>query len=93
VALAARFATKMVRHYGKLEWKRRNHLMQIHSAQTENFIESIPFSNTMPHVLDISAKLSEMARFLEVIRNLQDRINRKRKRPNQGMVCLWFLVC
>lgn len=85
VALAARFATKMVRHYGKLEWKRRNHLMQIHSAQTENFIESIPFSNTMPHVLDISAKLSEMARFLEVIRNLQDRINRKRKRPNQGM--------
>lgn len=85
VVLAARFATKMVRHYGKLEWKRRNHLMQILNAQTENFMESMPFSNTMPRVLDISGKLCEMARFLEVIRNLQDRINRKRKRPNQGM--------
>eukprot|EP01018_Ginkgo_biloba_P020370 Gb_30364 [translate_table: standard] len=85
LALAARFATRIIRYYGNLEWKRRNQQLKIHGIQTEKILEWPLLSNTMLHEVDTSGRLREMAGFLEVIRNILDRLNAKRKRPKQGM--------
>ncbi|KAH9323150.1 hypothetical protein KI387_017789, partial [Taxus chinensis] len=85
LALAARFATKMVCCYGRLKWKRHNHQFEIHSMEVANFMDSSSLLNSSLNEADISGKLCEMAHLLEVIRNLQDRVNGKRKRPIQGM--------
>ncbi|GLJ32063.1 hypothetical protein SUGI_0645700 [Cryptomeria japonica] len=85
LALAAQFATKMVGCYGRLKWKRHTHQFEIRNVQAANFMESPSLLNSRFNDANISGKLCEMAGLLEVIRNLQRRVNGKRKRSIQGM--------
>lgn len=79
LSLAACFATKMVRKYGL------GQPMQDEQCSLPKHY-SIEVSN--------ARRLSEMAHFLEVIRNIRSRLSTKGRRPGQGVV--WngsFLNC
>ncbi|KAF6149487.1 hypothetical protein GIB67_011388 [Kingdonia uniflora] len=80
LALAACFATKMVRKYGLLQHKKDVFIFQ-------GFIDSrISPSNDELNQLRNSRRLREMAHFLEVIRNLQRRLRENDRRPGQALV-------
>ncbi|OVA08128.1 Spatacsin [Macleaya cordata] len=73
LALAASFATKMVRKYGLLQHKKDEFRFQRVSDRDLNQINN-------------SRRLHEMAHFLEVTRNLQCRLSANYRKPGQGLV-------
>lgn len=80
LALATRFATKMIRRYGLLQYNSY--------AQVGSQLLSLPpvLPDKVHTEVQISQRLHEMAHFLEIIRNLQSRLSSKFKRPGQGLV-------
>ncbi|CAN6442246.1 unnamed protein product [Victoria cruziana] len=76
--LAARFATKMVHDYG----------LKAYESGGPLDIRMVNFSSLTPKINESVAlkKLHEMAHLLEIIRDLQSRLNRKFRRPGQEMV-------
>ncbi|XP_024032136.1 uncharacterized protein LOC21400717 isoform X2 [Morus notabilis] len=85
LALATCFATKMIRKYGLLQ-----HDNDVYVSPSFGGTEVHPFPPVLPDKLPkevgVSRRLSEMAHFLEIIRNLQSRLSMKSKRPAQGLV-------
>ncbi|KAF3781980.1 Spatacsin-C domain-containing protein [Nymphaea thermarum] len=81
--VAARFATKMVHHYGLTAHERGD----IVTSLPLNF-RMVNFSPLTPELNETVTlkKLHEMAHLLEVIRDLQGRLSRKFRRPGQKMV-------
>lgn len=71
LSLAACFATKMVRKYGL-----GKHMQDERCSLPKQY--SIGISNTR--------RLSEMAHFLEVIRNVRSRLSTKGRRPGHGVI-------
>ncbi|KAF5727678.1 hypothetical protein HS088_TW22G01374 [Tripterygium wilfordii] len=83
--LATSFATKMIRNYGTLQLKKDAYILQGFGGS--HLLSLPPDSPEKDHDdLGISGKLHEMARFLEIIRNMQCQLNAKYKKPGQGSV-------
>uniref|UniRef100_A0A2N9FSI1 Spatacsin C-terminal domain-containing protein n=1 Tax=Fagus sylvatica TaxID=28930 RepID=A0A2N9FSI1_FAGSY len=85
LALATCFATKMIRKYGLLQNRENAYILQSFSRTR---ILSLPpvRPEKVQYDQGNSRRLREMAHFLEIIRNLQYRLNSKFKRPGQGLV-------
>ncbi|KAF3440484.1 hypothetical protein FNV43_RR18768 [Rhamnella rubrinervis] len=85
LALATRFATKMIRKYGLLQY---DSFSQVSQSFIRRQILALP--SVLPEKVQSevgnSRRLHEMAHFLEIIRNLQSRLNSKFKRPGRGLV-------
>lgn len=84
LALAARFATKMIRRYGLLKHKKEEAMLSIKKNLSISYLQP----NLPAHDFDginISRRLCEMSHFLEVIRNLQSRLTSKNRRLNRGL--------
>lgn len=75
----------MIRKYGLLQ-----HDSDVYVSLSFGGTEVHPFPPVLPDKLPkevgVSRRLSEMAHFLEIIRNLQSRLSVKSKRPAQGLV-------
>ncbi|XP_011622566.1 uncharacterized protein LOC18432027 isoform X1 [Amborella trichopoda] len=84
LALAARFATKMIRRYGLLEHKRDKCTFKGSMQSTFCHLEPPPIKKNSGTAN--LGRLREMAHFLEVIRNLQNRLGVMRRRPGTGAV-------
>ncbi|XP_008786547.2 uncharacterized protein LOC103704848 [Phoenix dactylifera] len=84
LALAARFATKMIRRYGLLKHKKEKSMLS-----TEKDLKISSLQPDLPaddfDEISYSRRLFEMSHFLEVIRNLQSRLISKSRRPSQGL--------
>ena len=93
LALATRFATKMIRKYGLLQNKENACIIQSFSRTR---ILSLPpvRPEKVQYDQENSRRLREMAHFLEIIRNLQHRLSTKFRRPGQGLVrgCMILLL-
>lgn len=80
LVLAARFATKMIRKYGLLQY----------NGYPQGGRQLLSLPSVLPDKVQTevqnSQRLQEMAHFLEIIRNLQSRLSSKFKRPGQGSV-------
>ncbi|KAE7998209.1 hypothetical protein FH972_002775 [Carpinus fangiana] len=85
LALATCFATKMIRRYGLLQRREDAYILQ---GFSRTHILSLPpvRPDKVHKDQGNSRRLSEMAHFLEVVRNLQHRLSSKFKRPGQGSV-------
>ncbi|KAG6721774.1 hypothetical protein I3842_03G128800 [Carya illinoinensis] len=85
LALATSFATKMIRRYGLLQLRENSYPLQ---SFTRTHVLSFPpvGLEKVQNDQENSRKLREMARFLEIIRNLQYRLDLRFKRPGQGLV-------
>ncbi|KAJ0988045.1 hypothetical protein J5N97_006401 [Dioscorea zingiberensis] len=83
LSLAACFAIKMVRKYGLGQ-----HMQDDFASKKTSIISFSEFSLPKHHSIEISnaRRLSEMAHFLEVIRNLRSRLSTKGRRPGQGVI-------
>ncbi|KAL3527892.1 hypothetical protein ACH5RR_012548 [Cinchona calisaya] len=82
LALATSFAIKMIRKYGLLHYKKDS------SDQNIRDIKKIP---VLPEEVDNDGseylrRMQEMAHFLEMVRDLQLRLNVKFRRPGHGLV-------
>ncbi|KAF9603991.1 hypothetical protein IFM89_039345 [Coptis chinensis] len=85
LSLAASFATKMIRRYGLLQHEKH---MLMFLTISDSRITTLPLDSSNIELSEMSClrRLHEMALFLEVIRNMQCRVDAKRKRPAQGLV-------
>ncbi|XP_058111329.1 uncharacterized protein LOC131254340 isoform X2 [Magnolia sinica] len=85
LALAACFATKMVRRYGLVEHKKERFIFQGVKGSKVFYLQP-----TLPKKIESEInnlrRLQEMAHFLEIIRKLQCRLSTKCKRPGPGVV-------
>jgi hypothetical protein len=90
LALATRFATKMIRRYGLLQHREDAYILQ---GFSRTHILSLPpvRPDKVHKEQGNSRRLSEMAHFLEVIRNLQYRLSSKFKRHGQGSVSCFVI--
>lgn len=81
----------MIRKFGLLQ-----HDNDTYASPSLGDIEilSLPpvLPDRLPNEVGTSRGLSEMARFLEIIRNLQSRLSLKFKRPGQGLVRFVILL-
>ncbi|XP_021895508.1 uncharacterized protein LOC110812908 [Carica papaya] len=83
LALATCFATKMIRKYGFVEHKREAYLLErLHGSRMLCLPSILP--DKAENEIGNSRRMHEMARFLEIIRNLQRRISAKFKKSSQG---------
>ena len=91
LALATCFATKMIRRYGLLQHSEDAYILQ---GFSRTHILSLPpvRPDKVHKDQGNSRRLSEMAHFLEVIRNLQYRLSSKFKRPGQGSVSCFVIL-
>jgi hypothetical protein len=91
LALATCFATKMIRRYGLLQHREDAYILQ---GFSRTHILSLP--PVRPEKVEKdqgnSRRLSEMAHFLEVVRNLQYQLSSKFKRPGQGSVRCFVIL-
>ncbi|KAL4378943.1 hypothetical protein GQ457_02G009710 [Hibiscus cannabinus] len=83
--LATWFATKMIREYGLLQLKRDALTFQGFNRPRVLALPSVVPDKTQNEVRT-SARLREMAQFLQTIRNLQYQLREKLKKPGQGLV-------
>ncbi|KAK0608267.1 hypothetical protein LWI29_028101 [Acer saccharum] len=85
LALASGFATKMIRKYGFQQHENNAYLLR---GLNGTGILSLPsiLPDKVHTEMETSRRLHEMAHFLEIIRNLQCRLNAKFKKPGQGLV-------
>ncbi|CAL0330002.1 unnamed protein product [Lupinus luteus] len=83
LVLATRFATKMLRKYGLLQHKRDTCIAE---ALNKTGLLSLPPIEPvkLQTEVDYARKLREMARFLEIIRNLQSRLRPIFQRADSG---------
>ncbi|BBN07122.1 spatacsin [Marchantia polymorpha subsp. ruderalis] len=80
LSLAASFTTKLVRQHGMKGWDRGREQRQ----GTDFASKQLPAESSFePSKYKTTIGLVELARFLEVIRNLQDRLEAKRRGPNR----------
>ncbi|XP_063949090.1 uncharacterized protein LOC108222676 isoform X2 [Daucus carota subsp. sativus] len=89
LALATCFATKMIRKYGLLQHRSDNFMTwsvnRIEDCHLPLLLEN-DYNEKEYNKMGNSSRLHEMAHFLEIIRNLQSRLNSKIKRPAQSSV-------
>ncbi|KAG6556016.1 hypothetical protein Mapa_001956 [Marchantia paleacea] len=83
LSLAASFTTKLVRQHGMKGWYRGREQRQGTSFSSKQLPAESSFE---PSKYKTTIGLVELARFLEVIRNLQDRLEAKRRGPNRKKV-------
>ncbi|XP_058186031.1 uncharacterized protein LOC131303262 isoform X4 [Rhododendron vialii] len=81
LALATCFATKMIRKYGLMQHKQDAITLQGSKREANSALPEEEHCE-----LGNLRRLKEMSHFLEIIRNLQCRLNAKFKRPGQGLV-------
>lgn len=75
----------MIRKYGLLQYDSYG---QVSQSYIRRQILALPpvLLEKVPSEVGTSRRLHEMAHFLEIIRNLQSRLNSKFKRPGQRLV-------
>uniref|UniRef100_A0A1D1XPJ7 Protein DDB_G0268328 n=3 Tax=Anthurium amnicola TaxID=1678845 RepID=A0A1D1XPJ7_9ARAE len=79
LTLAACFATKMVQRYGLQELEKDGPTLGFRRGVNSHMQRTlVEISN--------SRRLEEMAHYLEIIRNLQQRLSVKRRKPSHGMI-------
>ncbi|ONK80835.1 uncharacterized protein A4U43_C01F22320 [Asparagus officinalis] len=83
LALAASFATKMVRRYGLGEHKKEKFLYDAKELQI-SYAKPLERKNNLDEIGN-SRRLSEMAQFLEVIRNIQAQLSLKGRKLGKSM--------
>lgn len=84
LALATRFAIKILREYAVLEYKNKYAIQRIRGMDICSPSPSLP-SKEHDNFSE-SRRLHEMAYYLEIIRNLQCQLNSKYKRPGQELM-------
>lgn len=84
LTLAASFATKMVRQYGLAEYKKEELRYDENKAMGMSYLQPFQKKHNLDKISN-SRRLLEMARFLEVIRNIQSRLISKTRRLDQAV--------
>ncbi|GAV81705.1 hypothetical protein CFOL_v3_25159 [Cephalotus follicularis] len=85
LAMATSFAIKMIRKYGLLQHKKDAYLFHGFNRTPMLSLPPILVESTQ-NEMGASRRLTEMAQFLEIIRNLQCRLSEKLKKPGQKIV-------